>query len=614
MKKLTKKDKMIYTGFTILLLFIPLLILIKKSDYILLLLSVITNYFLIIIYRNIIKKYEIKFTKFQKIIILITIILIYTFYFISLTNRNFIYYWDYSCYYNIQLKTKETFSLGFMDGIRYFVGSTWSGEYGNFLSFFPEFIFNFTNRDINSYIASCVIIYVPYIILALALLLKKVVKKYEISQNKETKFILLALLSFILSPILHATFIYGQPDLFGLAFIFLIMTLTIDYDFERIEVERLILILLTTFMLVISRRWYLYWVISYYLCYVLKIFITNFKDKEKLKRIIRNILLYGSTVVIFFLLTLLPLIKNILFNQYQDQYSYYLNGGFSIELISQIEHLGYIVFIIIIIGIIYGIINKKYRLNTMVAILQFLAIIFLFTKIQNMGLHHSLLLLPIYLYCICLFIIFNLDNKKKVSIIINILLVLLLITNFIYGVNSNTTNKLFTTVELKVPNQEDYSQIEKVSKWLQRNLNEKNKAYMITHNNKYNPDKFRSFYMPDTTISNYLPYGSAVIGVHKFPTELFTAKYIITTTPFDSISIEYKYNEVFNELVKDNKFQLKKKFDMKNGYNVLVYERVKKVDLEEIKLYIDKLEDESKKYQTLYKDVISVFVKNNNIK
>ena len=40
------------------------------------------------------------------------------------------------------------------------------------------------------------------------------------------------------------------------------------------------------------------------------------------------------------------------------------------------------------------------------------------------------------------------------------------------------------------------------------------------------------------TISNYLPYGSAVISVHKFPTEISRAKYIIITEPFESISVE----------------------------------------------------------------------------
>ena len=56
----------------------------------------------------------------------------------------------------------------------------------------------------------------------------------------------------------------------------------------------------------------------------------------------------------------------------------------------------------------------------------------------------------------------------------------------------------------------------------------------INHNNnifnKYNPDKFRNFYMPDTAVANRLPYGSAILGTHKFPEELLTS-----TKPFSSV-------------------------------------------------------------------------------
>lgn len=613
MKALTKKDKIIYNLFIILLLLIPVFTILNMNKYMFLLLSILANLFIIIIYRRILQKYKISFNKLQKIAILLTILLIYIFYFVSLANRNFIYYWDYSCYYNIQLKTNETFSLGLMDGIRYFVGSTWSGEYGNFLSFFPEVVFNFTNRNIDSYIASCVIVYVPYIILSLAILLKMIFSKYKVDTKKENKLTTLFLLTFMLSPILHATFIYGQPDLFGLALIFLIISLTIDYDFTKIEVERLVLILLTTFMLVICRRWYLYWVVSYYFCYIIKIVINAITNKQDLKKIIKNILLYGIVVIIFFLVTLFPLIKNVLFSNYSDNYSFYYAGGFVIEIINQVNHLGYLALIIMLIGILYGIVNKKYRFVTVLALIQYVIIIFLFTRIQNMGLHHSLILLPIYLYLMYLFIILGFSYKKLKRPLIVVLL-LVVIMNFIFGICNINFVSLFTDISLRVPKQENYEQIESVAKWLQRNLNEKNTAYMITHNNTYNPDKFRNFYMPDQTIANYLPYGSAVIGVHKFPIELFDSKYVITTSPFENISMEYKYNDVLERLIEMDVFALKKKFAMGYGNDLLIYERKKEITLEEVNLYKEALIEESKKYPNLYLDVINNYIKENNIK
>lgn len=602
-QKLNKVDKIIYILFVIILLTIFILGLFKINNILFLLLSILANFFLILIFKFIIKKLNINFSKKEKISIFISIIFIYLFYFISIVGRKFIYYWDYSCYYNIQLSTINAFKTSLFEGIKYFVGSTWSGEYGNFLSFFPQLIFNFTNKTINAFNISCVLTYTPYIILAFSIMLKKVNKLLKVKD--ENKVFLLSLITFILFPILHATFIYGQPDLFGLAFIFLIISLTINYDFKKIEVDRLLLILVITFLLLISRRWYLYWIVAYYFTYIVKIIINNYKDKNTLFTIVKNIIIYGIIVILFFGITLFPLIKNILSAGFENQYNYYLTGGFKSEIGSQISYLGYIVLLFIIIGMIYGFISKKTRLLTILNIIQYFIIIILFTKIQNMGLHHSLLLIPLYLYFLYLFIIFILNQKKKVSVIFMVLLLITSVMNFSYGLFKQKDTKLLTKISLKVPNQDDYDEIEQAAKWLQSNLNKNSTAYMITHNNKYNPDKFRNFYMPDKTISNYLPYGSAIIGVHKFPEELFTSKYIITTTPFESVSIEYKYNNVFLKLVENKSFQLIKAFDMKNGYKIMIYERIKEVDEYEINLYKQELADEIINYPSLYKVLVS---------
>ena len=130
---------------------------------------------------------------------------------------------------------------------------------------------------------------------------------------------------------------------------------------------------------------------------------------------------------------------------------------------------------------------------------------------------------------------------------------------------------------------------------------------MLTHNNKYNPDKLRNYYLPDQSISNYLPYGSAVIGVHKFPLELFTAKYIIITEPFESISIEQNYYNTFQILLSEEKFTLEKEFSMGNGYKILIYKRIKEVDQKEKEEYLQALEEASRKYPELYKNIIESY-------
>lgn len=603
-KKMISENKLIL-GFMILVLLALLTSFLGVNNACFFFLSMAANVFLIYILNIIRKTLKINFSKNEKIFILVVILLIYAFYFISVLNRNFIYYWDYSCYYNLQIALEDSFNMNFMSGVRSFVGSTWSGEYGNFLSFFPEFIFNFTSKTINAYLLSCVVIFIPYIIISFSMFIKQLIKLFKMTKQKVFFYIMVII--FCLFPILHATFIYGQPDLFGLTFVFLILSLTITYDFKKLDVPRLITLVLVTFMLLITRRWYMYFIFSYYVCYALKLILTNIKDKKSLGIIVKNGVIFVLVMAAFFLITLFPLLKNIIASNFGSAYSYYMTGGFPQELINQLDHVGYITFVIMIIGLLYGVVNKKYRACTLMFIFEYFITIFMFTRIQNMGLHHSLLLLPAYLYFICMFVLLVMKSKFLL-----ILTILMFVINFMFGVFYQES-KVFTDVKLKVPQQKDYLYIKEVCDWLNNNLDENSRAYMITHNNMYNPDKFRNFYMPDKTISKYLPYGSAILGVHSFPIELFESKYIITTIPFEGVSIEAKYNEVFNNLVLIGKFKMIKSFDMKNGYNIIIYERTKAVDYKEATMYLDIIKEDTKDYPMLYSDVINNYIKENNL-
>ncbi len=606
LSKLKFFDRILGGCFVFLLFLIFLFGFLKLNDYLFFLLSLEANLFLIFIFRYILKKTNIKFNKIQKCMIFIGIFIFYLFYFFSIFKRKFIYYWDYSTYYNLQIFTDSAFNEGLMVGIRKFISSTWSGEYGNFISFFPELIFGFTSRTINAYVISCVVVFIPYIVLSLMIFLKLMAKKLE--SKKENIFIWISFTCFMFVPVLHSTFIYGQPDLFGLVFVFLIISLTLDYDFLKIDIDRFIVLIILTFMLLICRRWYIYWIFSYYVCYFLKLIIINRSDIRKLKLVIKNWFIFVIGAGVFFLITLLPMIKNIIFSDFGVSYKFYSAGGFGMELLNQIKHLGYIIFIFMLIGVGYGLIKSKYRLVTILNVIGYILMLFLFTRVQNMGLHHSLILLPVYLYFICLLVQLILLNDKLKSAIFGIVFVGCFLLNFLFGYYLVNDKMFFTDVPLRVENDKDYLQIEAVASWLKHNLSKENSAYMITHNNMYNPDKFRNFYMPDTTISSNIPYGSSILGVHKFPIELFKSRYVITSTPFVNTSVEEKYDFVLRKLVEMNKFELKKDFDMKNGYHILIYERIESFDREEAEIYLNVLKKESEMYPDLYQNVINEYI------
>lgn len=607
MKDYLKKNKIEHIIFFISLFLIIIFSLLKINSLIFLSCSITTNLFLIGIIKYIKEKLNIILSRKERLFFIGILIIIYIFYIYSVLTRKFIYYWDFSCYYDMQMQTIEAFKKGLTEGIRFFIGSTWSGEYGNFLSFFPQVLFQFTDKSINSYIISIVLIFTPYVFYSFIILLKTF-EKYILPKKKWKKQLFyLSLITMTFFPLLHGVLLLGQPDFFGLTFIFLIISLTLKYDFKELEVDRLIIIFLLTFMLTICRRWYIYWIVTYYLIYIINILLVNFKEKKNLFKIIKNMIIYGIIVIILYLITLFPFIKNTLLNNYSSSYSFYSFGGPYIEILNQINHLGILIFIIIIGGLIYGIVNKKYRRYSISVIIQYLLIVILFTKIQNLGLHHSLQLLILYFYGIYMFLICIENNEKNMKQILLIIFLLIISSNFIAGYN-NISSRLFTDISLNIQDDENYDSIKKITKWLDKTLDKNNTGYLITHNDTINPDKLRNFETPTSNIKKYVPYGSAVIGVHKFPLELFTAKYVMTTSPFENISIEEKYNKVFKELVNEGKFKLVKKEKLKNNITFEIYERIEKVNEEEKNKYLDILEEESKEFKYLYEDIINSYI------
>ena len=583
------KNKNIFS-IIFLLCLILLLSILKINNYIFLLGSILFHVFLILIIKDIIRRNSISFSKKEKIFLVILTTSLIILYSISIFTRKFIYYWDFSCYYNLQLDTIKSYQSGLISGIKQLVGSTWAGEYGSLLSYIPQAIFQFTNKSISFYLFSSVITIIPYLIISIGIFTKKI-----LNTKKEYKFII-SVLIISLIPLLHGTFIIGQPDLFGLVFIFLLLTITKDYNFIKLDIIKLFEILLFTLLLTMSRRWYVYWILTYYILYIIMILLTN---KKEWKIIIKNILLYGIIVLIFYLVPLIPFFKNTLLNDYASSYQFYKGGGILEEVVRQIKHLGIIQLIMIFGGIIVGCLRKEHRKLTIMSFIQLLLIIILFNRIQSMGLHHSLLLIPMY----SLFIIVLIDFIPKKASLVLISIVLL---NFIISF-TNYTSINFTDVKLIVEDDKNYNQLVKVESFLEKNLSKNNTAYMITHNNTINPDKLRNIRTPNSKVKKYLPYGSAVIGVHKFPLELFTSKYIITTSPYESISVDLKYNNVFKNLVEEKKFKRIKTYQLKDNMKLEIYERIEKVDEEEKEKYKEALKEESKEYKYLYEDIINSY-------
>ena len=80
-------------------------------------------------------------------------------------------------------------------------------------------------------------------------------------------------------PFVRMSAVLGQPDWFGLIFAFMLMLLTLDYRFDGIDLPRYLLIFAATAGIILTRRWYLYFVVGYCFAYVLMLAVSSKRDR-----------------------------------------------------------------------------------------------------------------------------------------------------------------------------------------------------------------------------------------------------------------------------------------------------------------------------------------------
>lgn len=565
---------------------------------------------------------NIKLKKEHYLCILGTFILALIFYTVYLAKIDFIYYWDYSGYLVKQLYAEAAFANGLKEGAKRLLES-FSQDYTEFINVFTEFPFCLTNKTGDSYVISQLFnIFIPILFLLSGFIVK--VEDYFNIKNKKT-FFAVAFAASASFPILHTAFSFGQPDWFGLIFCLSIIILTLDYRFEKLDILLCLTLFLATACLVVTRRWYLYFIFGYYFSYAMLIFINsilNIKMGNKKQGYvqIKNLCVFGAISALLMVAVFFKMIKHILLYSYADRYAYYQLGGFPMECFNQILAVG-IFGIIMIIGAVFALKTKKGKGIVSIALLGWFISVFSFTKIQTMGFHHHLMLLPYYYILLVTGIvaIFKVKNKKLMPIGTIFCILAIVIQPFVgasrfsllFNEKTSIIKKLnpdaFSVVEQSFGNQADKEKVKEIAEWINGNCKDGEKTYLIPHNFRYNPDIFKNVILPDMSLYNKLDFGFDIFGTHSFPVEMFDAKYVITATPFPNKANENglsnKLNKAFLEISVD-KYEKVKCFDMEDGYIFYVYKRIEEADSAEILKYLDVFEEEDRKYPEMFSNVI----------
>ena len=237
------------------------------------------------------------------------------------TRRSFIYIWDYVNYISKQYGAEAAFAQTPMTGFHYIFDSL-AEDYTNFITLFIEFPFCLTDRTGDSFAICQVFSIVPMLLLLLAGLVVKVGQMLQVKNR--FWFFLIGLSWTFTYPWLRMSAVLSQPDWFGLIFAFSILLLTLDFRFEKLDFPRFGLLFLATAAIILSRRWYLYFVVGYYFAYAVLVLVSSARiakvgRKQEALLQLRNLILFGLMSMVAMVILLWPLVSRILGYNYSDR-------------------------------------------------------------------------------------------------------------------------------------------------------------------------------------------------------------------------------------------------------------------------------------------------------
>lgn len=540
-----------------------------------------------------------KLTKADAAILAACIVLSAVFYLHAMVGRQSLYLWDNATYYNLQVRLESNFADGVFTGVGSTIYKTWFNDYAPLvINLLAEPFFMFTPRTANTFALLGGLLIPTLVYLSAWVFLAALRKKLE--PKAPTLFTALSLAFVVLLPLVHIALYRGMPDLLGVAFAFMLLALGLGYDFTAPAPARLVSMAAFTGLLMLTRRSYMFTVVAYFLLY--GVWVLGRAALQKQAGAAVRLVKFAAVSLVCVGVPLLPMFWRIVKADYSDRYATYQTGGFLAELNNQRVYLGWLVFAIMLAGILYGLYKSKTRPLAVLSAVGAVLTVLLVTRVQNMDDHQSLAVAPFYLLgCfLCALLVANLPwawPRRAVAAVLGALCVLNFgaCSQLLPVILPNAVNSgLYFYVDSP---RADLAQIAEVNDWLRANCTGENSAYMICHGVVYSPDVFRISALPDESIREILPYGACNPGNDAFPKELFTAQVVLTCTPFDPNNHTEKMNAAFLENQdKYAPFEIAAEFDMGNGYTITAYRRVDAPTVEELDTYRSYLAEEDARF------------------
>lgn len=420
-------------------------------------------------------------------------------------------------------------------GIHVLLESLLTADYKMFMNLFISVPYLFTGRSINAFmVCYAITCFVP---MWFALLMGAKYLAQQLPACHTALYYPLCMAVMVLWPMFLWPATHGMPDAFGLTFAAVIALLCADYRFETLPWPRLLAIFAATFALILTRRWYMFWILAFYAVYVLAVLVGAVRRKT-LGSTLKHMLLFGVSSAVIIVGALLPTFKTILTTDYADIYGAYYGGGFGNNCLGQLRTQGLIWLVLCAAGLVWLLYCRSTRAQAIVAAAASLGAMVLFTRTQSLGDHQSLILAPFYLlmlFGLCA----KLTQQKAKPWLRNAaagVLAVFLVVNFGNALRlpgKNVQTLALSSESLDLTRRTDLAQMRAVTDFVLEHCTEDQTVYINMDSNGYSGTTFAYSDPAHPQLQTMILWESSVPSTHGFPTGIWTSEYVMVTDRVD---------------------------------------------------------------------------------
>lgn len=420
-------------------------------------------------------------------------------------------------------------------GIHVLLESLLTADYKMFMNLFISVPYLFTGRSINAFmVCYAITCFVP---MWFALLMGAKYLAQQLPACHTALYYPLCMAVMVLWPMFLWPATHGMPDAFGLTFAAVIALLCADYRFETLPWPRLLAIFAATFALILTRRWYMFWILAFYAVYVLAVLVGAVRRKT-LGSTLKHMLLFGVPSAVIIVGALLPTFKTILTTDYADIYGAYYGGGFGNNCLGQLRTQGLIWLVLCAAGLVWLLYCRSTRAQAIVAAAASLGAMVLFTRTQSLGDHQSLILAPFYLlmlFGLCA----KMTQQKAKPWLRNAaagVLAVFLVVNFGNALRlpgKSVQTLALSSESLDLTRRTDLAQMRAVTDFVLEHCTEDQTVYINMDSNGYSGTTFAYSDPAHPQLQTMILWESSVPSTHGFPTGIWTSEYVMVTDRVD---------------------------------------------------------------------------------